>query len=150
MSLKDILGSFSTEFEIKGHKVELHPLNLNDIADLIDTHAGVLKDVIDSGASISQIFSKAPEMAQAIIAKGLREDAKDVFELPVGIQLQLFERVIEISEISPEYLGKLIARLVSVLQTGMTSMGSLASGDLKSPLKEQSTVSSAAGIELKK
>ena len=119
MALKELLGKMSVDLEVKGVKIRVDPLTLSDIGELMNSNGNDLKNLFNASKGIKEILSEMPSLAYNVIAVSTKESAEDVAKLPIGVQLQLLEKVVDVSEISSDAMGKLVARLVNGLQVGM-------------------------------
>lgn len=117
MALKELLGKMEKTLVLDGVSVKVRPLNLKDIGDLLDSHSEELKDLFNFSKGFKQILIEMPKLAYKVIHMSTGEEIEDISNLAVGYQLQLFEAVVDASQISSDAMGKLIGRLIKGVQT---------------------------------
>lgn len=137
MSLKDLILENEAEVvEIKvGNKIEevkVKALNIGNIAKLFKSHAEEMGELLEGkGDLIDSLMKKGPEFIASVITEGIEEDLtpEEVMKLPFPVQCKLAEKIWDMSIIDGEYLGKLMARIVSGLSTAAQKVGTILPAD---------------------
>lgn len=123
MSLLKLIGNNINEkveitFKGKTEKVEVKPLNITDIAVLLERHTNEMSDLLTGTGDIFKgLAEKAPDFAAGFIGLGIVEtiDKAEIKKLPFSIQLRLCEEIWKLSVVDAEYLGKLVGRIAAGL-----------------------------------
>jgi len=100
--LSDLLTDTESTVEIKGKVIPVYPLTLQDLGTLLTTSQQALSEMF-AGKQI--LPHTHPEFICNIVALGTRDE--DARKLPAGMQLKLYEKIMEISDVDDAELGKL-------------------------------------------
>ncbi len=121
--LQDLLIDTESTVEINGASITIYPLTLKDFSVLLSRFYKEMSQMLDGKPILPQTH---PEFISYLVACGVRDE--DALKLPAGIQLKLYEKIMEISEISEETLGKLSASIVQgdILANQMTAAANAA------------------------
>lgn len=146
MSLKELLGNLEEEYVIKGVTIKIRPLTLSDIGDLLRNHKTELGELFNATKGIKDLLADMPELAYSVIAMSIKEDIEEIKQLAIGVQLEILEKIVDVSQISSDAMGKLVGRLVRGIQTAMGPIDQLTSMSGKTPSKEQLEASKEQAI----
>ena len=146
MSLKELLGNLEEEYVIKGVTIKINPLTLSHVGDLLKGFKKELGELFNATKGIKEILADMPDLAYSIIAMSIKEDVAEIKQLPIGVQLEILEKIVDISQISSDAMGKLVGRLVRGVQTAMGPITELTSMSGKTLSKEQLEASKEQAI----
>lgn len=138
--LNDLLTDTEATIEIKGKLIPVYPLTLADLGKLLTGSQQAMTEMFEGKHILPHTH---PAFIGHVAALGVRDE--DARKLPAGIQLKLYEKVLEISDMDDAALGKLsmnIAQGAGLMDAMITEMKLQVSKELsKQPLKPLSRTS---------
>lgn len=99
--LNDLLSDTEETVEIKGKQIPIHPLTLQDLGRLLTDYAGTMDKLLGGGGILPHT---GPAFIAEVAAMGTGDPVAK--QLPAGIQLQLFEAILELSDLGTQELRK--------------------------------------------
>lgn len=100
--LQDLLIDTESTVEIKGKIISVYPLTLQDLGTLLTTSQQAMSEMFEGKQILPHTH---PAFIGNIVALGTRDE--DAHKLPAGMQLKLYEKIMEISDVDDAELGKL-------------------------------------------
>lgn len=146
MSLKELLGNLEEEYVIKGVTIKINPLTLSNVGELLRSFKKELGELFNATKGFKEILSDMPDLAYGIISMSIKEDVEEIKQLPIGVQLEILEKIVDVSQISSDAMGKLVSRLVRGIQTAVGPITELTSMSGKTLSKEQLDASKEQAI----
>lgn len=96
--------------------VSISALTLEDLASLISKHKEAFQQLFEGKTAIPAIAQKFPKFIHSVIACATKEDEKIASQLPAGVQLEILNKIWQLSELDSDTLGNVVAGMLMGMQ----------------------------------
>jgi radical SAM superfamily enzyme len=97
------------------HGVTVHALTLTDFATLFTQYRDEMLNLMEK-ADFSEFVVSSPKFIATIIGLATRSPSDQLVNLPAGIQLNFLVTTWELSQVTPEQLGKVLTGVIQGIQ----------------------------------